>query len=316
MPEFRFAFPAAFLVVIPAILIYLWQRRHARMLPGVRYSDTRLLTGLSAGLRQRLRRIPDILLLTGTLALIIALAQPQAGTATETIQGRGIDIVIALDISDSMSADDFEPNRLSAAKRVIAQFISQRQVDRIGLVVFAERAFYQSPPTLDYNVLLQLVDQVPFAFQLGMGDRTAVGEGIATAANLLRDSGASSKIIIILTDGENNAGRVDPITAAEAARVLGIRVYVIGVGLLGPRGSEGQATLQRVANIGDGRYFSALQTEDLNDIYREIDRLERSPIEQTFAIRWDDQAHIFILIGLILLLIERILRHTIFQTLP
>lgn len=286
------------------------------MVPGVQYSDTRLLAGLSAGFRQRLRRIPDILLLIGAIAMTFALAQPQAGSATETIRGQGIDIVIALDISDSMSADDFEPNRLTAAKRVIAQFISQRQADRIGLVVFAERAFYQSPPTLDYNVLLQLVDQVPFAFQLGMGDRTAVGEGIATAANLLRDSGASSRVIIVLTDGENNAGRVDPITAAEAARVLGIRIYAIGVGLLGPRGIEGQATLQRVANIGDGQYFSALQTEDLNDIYREIDRLERSPVEQTFTVRWHDQAYIFILFALVVLLTERILRHTIFQTLP
>ena len=237
MTEFRFAYPLAFILLLVPLPIYFVPalqkcRPQAGMLP---YSDTRLFRGLRIGWKVRLRCIPDILRWTAWILLIIGLARPQTGRAQEVIRGQGLDIALALDISSSMAALDFEPqNRLETAKTVIADFVSGREFDRIGLVVFARNAFHQVPPTLDYAIFLQLLDQVTLVSALeGTEDRrldgTAIGLGLASAANMLRSGASASKVIILLTDGSNNAG-LDPLYAALAVAALGIRIYTIGMG--------------------------------------------------------------------------------------
>ncbi|MCA9889211.1 MAG: VWA domain-containing protein [Anaerolineae bacterium] len=319
MSDFRFANPEVFLLLVPAVLLaaLVWRNRWSTSSPVLRYSDTNLLSAFSATTRMRLRRLPDLMTVAAWLLLIVLLARPQVGDAEISTSGAGIDIVLALDISDSMANDDFAPNRLEAAKAVITDFVSQRRYDRIGLVVFAEQAFYQAPPTTDYNVLLSLVESTPFAHELGLGDRTAVGMGIATAANMLRSSNAPSRVIILLTDGENNAGQIDPITAAEAASALGIRIYTIGIGLSSSASSDVDfTTLQRIANIGQGQHYVALDRQDLFDIYEEISGLEAVDRTNQFRLLWQDVGWPLIIAALVLLLIERILRNTIFQTIP
>lgn len=319
MSDFRFAYPLVWLLLVPAVLFIAlwWRNRYHSNGPVLRYSDTSLLSNLDASTRLRLRQLPNILRLLAWICLLTALARPQMGNTSVELRGQGIDIVLALDISDSMATDDFAPNRLEAAKSVIADFVSNRISDRIGLVVFAEQAFYQAPPTVDYNILLELVESAPFAHDLGLGDRTAVGLGIATATNMLRSSTAPSKVIILLTDGENNAGQIDPITAAEAARAVGVRIYTIGIGVnSGTSGNMDFATLQRIASIANGRHYLALDTDDLFDIYNEINNLETVNVDSQLNIRWQDMGQPFLIAALLALLLERILRHSIFQTIP
>ena len=320
MADFRFAYVPVFLLLIPAILlgIYWWRGQSNRMPPVLRYSDTRLLAGLPAGIRLRLRRLPDILRLVAWFLLLIALARPQSGSDEEILRGRGIDIVMALDISDSMSASDFNGlTRFDAARDVIRDFIDGRVYDRIGLVVFAEDAFYQAPLTLDYHILTQLMEEVPLAGDIGLSNKTAIGLGMATSINMLRKSAAPSKVVILITDGANNAGEIDPISAANAAAAFGIRIYTIGIGTAGDNENAlDEPTLLEIASITDARYFNALNLTDLQNVYEQIDRLERSPVERRLNIQWRDQAWGFLITALVLLLLERTMRHTIFQTIP
>lgn len=320
MADFRFAYVPVFLLLIPAILlgIYWWRGQSNRMPPVLRYSDTRLLAGLPAGIRLRLRRLPDILRLVAWFLLLIALARPQSGSDEEILRGRGIDIVMALDISDSMSASDFNGlTRFDAARDVIRDFIDGRVYDRIGLVVFAEDSFYQAPLTLDYHILVQLMEEVPLAGDIGLSNKTAIGLGMATSINMLRKSAAPSKVVILITDGANNAGEIDPISAANAAAAFGIRIYTIGIGTAGDSENPlDEPTLLEIASITDARYFNALNLDDLQNVYGQIDRLERSPVERRLNIQWRDQAWSFLIAVLVLLLLERVMRHTIFQTIP
>jgi len=317
MTDFRLAFPLALALFLPLLLALLWQGRALRSAaPVLRYSDTRLLRGLSASLRLRLRRLPDFLRLLAWAALVLALARPQSGQAEVRLSGQGVDIVLALDISNSMATNDFEGlSRLSAAKRVSANFILGREFDRMGLVVFSEDALYQAPPTLDYSLLMEALEAVTFAEDLGLSNRTALGMGIGMGLNMLNSSRAAGKIIILVTDGANNAGRIDPITAAEMAAALGVRVYTIGIGAPSS-GDLDLLTLGRIASISGGRSFNALQLDDLSAVYAEIDRLEASPVERLLITEWEEQAHLPLLLALILLITERFLRHTVFQSLP
>lgn len=330
---YRFAHPLALaLLLLPlvAFLLYYtgrWPRQAAAMF----YADTRLTEGLQVSWRVRLRRLPDVLRMAAWVMLVIGLARPQSGQAQEVIRGQGIDMVLALDISGSMAALDFDPqSRLEAAKAVISDFVSGREFDRIGLVVFAQDAFHQAPPTLDYDILLQLLDEVRLAPDLGLEDGTAIGMGLASAANMLRTSTAPSRLVILLTDGANNSGAVDPITAAQGLNLLGLRIYTIGMGRTGlvpvPIDNAGntriiesdldEETLQAIADIADGRYFRAVDLTDLQQIYEQIDVLERSDIERQVLVRWQEQAAVWLVGGLALLVTERVLRHTIFQTIP
>lgn len=327
----HFAIPwLLLLLIIPVALalLPLWARRRAQPAT-VQYSDLSLTTHLSPSWRQRARFILPALRLLALALLIIAFARPQAGSAREVIIGEGIDIVIVLDISGSMAALDFEPNRLGAAKRVIHDFIQERQYDRIGFVIFASEAFSQVPPTLDYKVLERVLDETQVSWDIGLDSGTAIGLGLANGANMLRDSKADSRIILLLTDGANNSGQIDPITAAQVAKALDIRVYTIGAARPGPaalpfpdgrveyRDSEiDEETLRRIADITGGLYFRAENAEGLREIYDTINDMERSQIEVRTFTRYRELAAWLIVPAALLLTLEILLRRTIFRTIP
>lgn len=325
---FRFAHPiwllALLLIPLPALV-----RRKQGGPATLQYSDLQLVRGLPQSARLRLHWVPSALRLGGLALLILAIARPQTGRALEVIRGRGVDIVMALDISGSMAALDFEPqNRLGAAKQVINEFIEKRRYDRIGLVVFAREAFSQSPPTFDYPVLRRLLAEIQLAPELGLEDATAIGLGLAQAASMLTDSDAQSRVIILLTDGVNNAGQIDPLTAAQAAAALDIKVYTIGAARPGqapvPFGpttrlveSEiDEETLQQIADETGGLYFRAKDTAGLQQIYDQINQLEKSEVEIQVFTRYRELAGWLLLPALGLILLEMLLRSTFFRTLP
>lgn len=330
---FRFAAPLllALLAMLPWLAL---RRRGATALPAaLRYADTRLVAGGRPSWRARLR---PLLAWSRWLALaltIIALARPQLSQARQTVEGEGVDIALALDISGSMASLDFEPqNRLQASKQVIRDFIAARPHDRIGLVIFAQTAFNQSPTTADHAVLQRQLDQVQLAPDLGLEDGTAIGLGLANAANLLKESKARGKVIVLLTDGVNNAGEVDPLTAAEAARALGIRVYTIGAGRPGQvpvpvPGIFGQrvayqesvideATLQKIAETTGGAFYRAQDTAGLARVYAEINRLEPSRYEIHVFERQRELAGWLLVPALLVVVLELGLRHTWLRRLP
>lgn len=337
MTFFRFAHPVMFaLFLFPLLAFVVPQLRTflSREPASIRYSDTRLLANLPSSWRLRFRWLPDLLRALAWCLLIIVLARPQSGSQADVIRGRGIDVVLALDISSSMAALDFEPeNRLQAAKHVISDFVSRREFDRIGLVVFARTAFHQAPLTLDYNILLQLLDQVQLAPELNSMDGrnldgTAIGLGLAAAGNMLRSGGAASKVVILLTDGANNAG-VSPIQAAAALEALGIRVYTIGMGkpglveipdangeLITVESDLNETDLRSIAEIAQGLYFRAESLEGLQQVYERIDRLEQSDVERRIFIRWQDRSFGIIAAAILILILERILRLVVFRGLP
>jgi len=317
------------LLVVPILLALMPLLVRSRRQPAtLDYSDLRLMP-LSPSLRQRGRFILPIMRFLALALLIIALARPQAGSAREIITGEGIDIAIVLDISGSMAALDFEPNRLGAAKRVISEFIQQRQYDRVGLVIFASEAFSQVPPTLDYKVLERVLEDTQVSWDIGLDSGTAIGLGLANGANMLRDSKADSRVIVLLTDGANNSGQVDPLTAAQIAKALNIRVYTIGAARPGPaalpfpdgrveyRDSEiDEETLRKIADITGGLYFRAEDGEGLRKIYDTINKLERSQVEVKTFTRYRELATWLILPGALLLTLEILLRRTLFRTIP
>jgi Ca-activated chloride channel family protein len=289
----------------------------------------RLTTHLTPSLRQRLLFILPIMRYVALALLIMALARPQSGSAREVITGEGIDIAIVLDISGSMASLDFEPNRLGAAKRVIRDFIKERQYDRIGLVIFATEAFSQVPPTLDYQVLERVLDETQVSWDIRLDSGTAIGLGLANGANMLRDSDADSRVIVLLTDGANNSGQIDPLTAAEIAKALDIRVYTIGAARPGPaalpfpdgrieyRDSEiDEETLRKIADITGGLYFRAEDVRGLREIYDTINDLERSQVEVRTFTRYEELAHWFIIPATLLLVLDQLLRRSLLRTIP
>ena len=274
-------------------------------------------------LKNRLRDLPQIFKILAICLLIIALARPQSSTNWEESTTEGIDIVLSMDISGSMLAEDLKPNRLEASKDVAVDFISKRVNDRIGLVIFSGESFTQCPLTTDHNVLINLFKDVKSGM---VEDGTAIGMGLATAVNRLKDSDAISKIIILLTDGVNNKGVVAPFTAAEIAKQFGIRVYTIGVGTEGyapypfqtPFGVQYQdvevqideETLQNIATVTDGKYFRATNNSKLKEIYKDIDKLEKSKIEVTEFHKRSEEFSYFAIPAFIILLFGFILEKT------
>ena len=263
--------------------------------------------------------------------LIIAMARPQSGLRAEQIKTEAIDIMMALDLSGSMRALDFQPqDRLQAAKEEAARFIQGRRNDRIGLVVFSKESFTQCPLTNDYAILLKLLDRV----QIGMiEDGTAIGMGIATSVNRLRASSAKSKVVILLTDGMNNAGKIDPLTAARLAQTMKIKIYSIGIGKPGmaPYPVEDpifgiryvqmetqidEPTLQQIAQMTGGQYFRAKDKNSLRQIYQEIDHLEKTPISVKNWTEYEELFSFFAIPSFILLIGEVLLRQTRFRKLP
>jgi len=333
---FRFESPwyLALLLLLPflalwPLLIHKWSRPSA-----LRYASVKLAAKSIRSWRIMAR--PWLLLLRVAVIglVIIALARPQTGQARDIITGEGVDIALAVDISGSMASLDFEPaDRLEAAKSVIENFVQERPYDQIGLVAFASNAFNQSPPTVDHNVLLRLLNRIELATDLGIDDGTAIGMGLANAANMLKDSQAESKVVILLTDGVNNAGQIDPLTAAEAANSLGIKVYTIGMGRPGQvpvpvtdafgrqqvvyqESTLDEATLQEIAETTGGRYFRAEDTAELEQIYDEINALEQSQIEIESYTRYRELAVWLLVPALFLLLAELALRKTVLRRLP
>jgi len=334
--SFQFANPwfLLLLLVLPLLWLLLRNRRGPANYAALRFSDVSSLQGGGRSMRQRLRWLPTILRVLVMAAMILGLARPQWVQAREIVSGEGVDIALALDISGSMAALDFEPqNRLEAAKSVIGDFIDERTHDRIGLVIFAADAFHQSPPTVDHRVLKRLLDETRLAPELGIADGTAIGMGVANAANMLKNSTAASRIVILITDGVNNAGQIDPATAAAAAKALGIRVYTIGMGRPGPvpvrvpdlyggsavimqESALDLDSLQKIADTTGGQFFRADNPESLRAIYDEIDRLERSEYEVEMFTESQELAGMVMVPALLLLLAELFLRQSWLRTLP
>jgi Ca-activated chloride channel homolog len=318
MSNLTFANPGVLLLLIllPALGIWYWYRLRSKE-SAIRYPTLTPFASIAPTRKERLRHVPFILRLCALGLIIIALARPQSTTKVENVHSEGIDIVLALDISSSMLSEDLQPNRIEAAKSVAQEFISGRTNDRIGLVIFSSESFTQCPLTVDYGVLTSLVKHV----KTGMiEDGTAIGLGIATSVARLKDSKAKSKIIILLTDGKNNRGEIDPLTAAQLAQTYGIRIYTIGVGTNGqapypvqtPFGIRYQmlpvdideGTLQQIADLTVGKYFRASDNGKLKAIYKEIDQLEKTRIEVRSYRRYAEMFYSFGIVAFFLMVVE------------
>ncbi len=314
-------------LLLPMIAWYIYKDRDSGA--SLQFSSLRGFDKWSGAVRQYLRHALFVFRILALTLLIVVMARPQSTKNWRNVTTEGIDIIIALDISSSMLARDFQPNRLNASKNVAKEFISGRPYDRMGLVVFSGESFTQCPLTTDHAVLINLFRDI----ESGMiEDGTAIGNGLATSVNRLKDSKAISKVIILLTDGVNNRGEIAPITAAEIAKTFGIRVYTIGVGSQGmapypvntPYGIQYrnmkveiyEEVLQEVASITDGKYFRATNNRKLKEIYEEIDRLEKSKIDVREISRREEEYLNFAMIGLILILVEGLLRSTVLRSLP
>lgn len=328
--DITFAYPWVlyFLAIIPLIAIWYWFKKRKNQ-ASITYSSIGIFRDLTPTFRERLRFLPDMLRLIAIGLLIIALARPQTFLSGENVYTEGIDISMVLDISGSMLAEDLKPNRLEAAKNVMDEFISARTSDRIGLVVFARDAFTQCPLTIDYSVLRNLLFQIKSGM---IDDGTAIGNAIANGVNRLKDSNAKSKVVILLTDGVNNAGEVDPVSASEIAKTFGVRIYTIGVGTRGeapypvqtPFGTRYQMIpveideniLKEIANTTGGKYFRATNNTALANIYKEIDSMEKAKVEITSYRNASEMFYGWLGAGLLLILLEFTLSKTVFRKLP
>ncbi|MEA2031857.1 MAG: VWA domain-containing protein [candidate division Zixibacteria bacterium] len=317
-------------LIILAMLLYHFKRKRFRS-ASVKYSDIRIVKRAARSSRQRFRFVLLVLRVLAVAVFIVAFARPRAGTEYREVTSEGIDIMMTLDVSSSMQAEDFKPNnRLFVAKEEIKKFIEKRINDRIGLVVFARYSYTQCPLTTDYGVLLNFVNQVNFG---QIEDGTAIGMALANSVNRLRDSKSKSKVIILLTDGDNNAGEIDPITAANLAAAFDIKVYTIGAGksgqalypyqdpIFGKRyvyqpTKIDEETLKKIAKRTDGKYFRARSGDELESIYEQIDKMEKTEIEVAAHIQYKELFHYFVYSGLILLVLEMLLANTYFRKLP
>jgi len=314
-----------FMLVIPPMIFWYWYRNRSR------YAELKLptLEGIKSmsSWRVYLRPLLFAFRLAAIALLITAFARPQSDSSEKEVTTEGIDIVIAHDVSGSMLAEDFKPNRLGAAKKNAIEFISNRPDDRIGLVVFAGESFAQAPLTTDTALLKKLVGEIRTGL---MTDMTAIGLGLSNCVNLLRDSEAKSKVVILLTDGVNNFGDTSPISAAEAAIKFDVRIYTIGVGTIGqamvpvktPVGVRrylqevriDEDLLREVAKMTGGKYFRATGNTELMAIYEDIDKLEKSLTETSILERNAEEFLDFALLAFLFLVIEIFLRYTLFKT--
>lgn len=331
---FAFAHPWVLLLLLLLPLLA-WLKGKFGGTAGVTFSNTAMLAKIGNRRRSRAGAILAALTYLALALFIVALARPQLGRVTTRVQATGVDIMLVLDVSRSMLAEDFtignrRANRIDAVKLVTEQFIRERPNDRIGLVAFAGRPYLVSPLTLDHDWLIRNLERLRIGL---VEDGTAIGSAIASAANRLKDKEAKTKLIVLLTDGDNNAGKVQPLTAAEAAKALGIRIYTIGAG------TEGEApfpltnqfgrtvyrnvlvkfdekTLQDIATMTSGRYFRATDTNSLRTIFGEIDKLEKSKVEVEKTAHYRDLFMWFLIPGLICVSLEILLSQTVWRRLP
>jgi Ca-activated chloride channel homolog len=316
------------LVFVPVMVVWYILRRNTTT-TAIGYSDISGMQNVRPTFRQRMMHLPFIIRMLIVCLLIFILARPQKSFDKSDFKVEGIDILMALDISGSMLSEDFKPNRIEAAKDVAMQFIDGRPNDRIGLVIFSAEAFMQCPLTIDHKVLKSFFSEVKSGM---ITDGTAIGDGLGLSVAHIKNSTAVSKVIILLTDGVNNTGSIDPLTAAEIAKKFGIRVYTIGVGTMGKAPYPFQTAfgiqyqnidvqidedlLKHVADATGGQYFRATNKQKLQDIYGQIDKLEKSKIDVTRFSNRHDEYFIFILVAIGLLLTEIILRYTVFKKIP
>jgi Ca-activated chloride channel family protein len=319
-----------FLIVVPVMIAwYIYKAKKGK--PELQISSIDGFNQKKPSAVVRLIHIPFILRCITVSLIIVALARPQTRLSWQDMSTEGIDIMLAMDLSPSMLARDFKPNRLESAKNVVMEFIDGRPSDRIGLVVFSGEAFTQCPLTIDHSVLKNLLTSVEPNF---LPDGTAIGLGLATAVNRLRESKSTSKVIILITDGENNAGSVSPLTAAEIAQLYGMRVYTIGVGTRGmayspvaryPNGEFAfdyaevridENLLKQISSMTNGQFFRATNNKSLEEIYKKIDQLEKTKFDVTEFRRKKEEFMPLALLASLLLCVEWLLRNTLMRSIP
>lgn len=330
MKDITFAYPEFFylLLLIPFLIgWYIWRRKQNH--PELQVHTIEAFKATNISFRNVMKHGLLVLRVLAFTAAVFALARPQSSSSGKTISTEGIDIVISLDISTSMLAEDLKPNRIEAAKKTAVQFVKNRKNDRIGLVIFAAESFTQCPVTSNHSELINLTN----AIKTGMvDDGTAIGNGLATAVSRLKDSKAKSRVIVLLTDGENNTGFIAPLTAADMAKTFGIRVYTIGVGTRGVApypfktayGTQYQNVevrideelMKKIATITGGQYFRATNTKGLEKIYEEIDQMEKTKIDVMHFTRKGEEFLPFALLALGFIGIELILRYTYLRSIP
>ena len=314
-------------LLIPYIVWYVMKRKKTE--PTLQVSTTRMYMKAPKSWKIYLLHTPFVLRTVAIIMVILILARPQTTDNWQNTEIEGIDIMLAVDVSTSMLAEDLKPNRLEAAKQVASEFINGRPNDNIGLTIFAGESFTQCPLTVDHAVLLDMIHNIKCGL---ITDGTAVGMGIANAVTRLKDSKAKSKVIILLTDGTNNKGDISPMTAAEIAKSFGIRVYTIGVGTNGmapypyPVGNTVQyvsmpveideKTLTEIAGTTDGNYFRATSNSKLKEVYEEIDKLEKTKLNVKEYSKRDEEYHWFALAAFLCVLLEVLLRNSVLKKIP
>ena len=333
-PSFSFAHPwvLLFLLLLPVLALL---RGRLGGTPGILFSSTSLVLAVGKKRRSKAGAMLASLVLAAMALLIVALARPQFGRTLEHVTASGVDIMLALDVSGSMIAEDYtigssRANRIDVVKKVTQQFIESRPNDRIGIIAFAGRPYLVSPLTLDHDWLIRNLDRVKIGL---VEDGTAIGSGLASAVARLKDRDSKTKIIVLLTDGANNAGKVQPLTAAEAGKALGIKIYSIGAGSNGPvpvpmKDPFGRTVyqkmvfdfdeklLEQIAKIGEGKYFRAADTRSMDATFREIDRLEKTKIEVEKTADYRDLVAPLLAASALLVAAEAILSQTLWRRLP
>lgn len=320
------------LLLLLPVLLWLFSLIHKKREAVWRISTTESLKKLPVPARIKWRPLLQVLRSVAFVAFIIALARPQRTDTSENIDSNGIDIVISMDISGSMLAEDFKPNRLDAAKEVAKKFVEERVSDRIGLVIFSGESFTQCPITIDHKVVLEQIENVKSGV---LQDGTAIGMGLATAVDRLRDARGKSRVVILMTDGINSVmggNTIDPVTALEIAKAYKVKVYTIGVGTLGqalypvqtPNGIEkrmmpvqiDEPLLKKISKETGGRYYRATNNVSLEKVYQEIDKLEKTKVEVSAYTQYSEAFFLLAIIGISALFLETILRNTLFRVLP
>jgi Ca-activated chloride channel family protein len=331
MFQYQFENPQFFwlLLLVPLLVVWYWYSRE-RQAPELRYPNSEDLAHLSGNWLAKLRPFLHVLRILAICLVIVAMARPRTTEqSSKTRSAEGIDIVMAVDVSASMLAKDLRPNRLEATKDVAALFITQRPNDRIGLVVYAGESYTQTPLTSDHKIVQNSLKDLKYGL---IQDGTAIGMGLATAVNRLKDSKAKSKVIILLTDGENNTGEIDPLTATQLAQEFNIRTYTIGVGTKGtaptPAAYDARGNfiyrnlpvnideelLQQIAEETGGNYFRATDNEKLQEIYAEIDQLEKTKLKELKFYSYEEKFEVFAIWGFIFFALELLLRLTIYRS--
>jgi len=330
MTNISFAHPYWFTLLLFPVLMVVWYiLKQRKLIPSIILSTTPFLAKQKPSFRRVLKHVLFAFQVLAVILMIIALARPQTSNNLQDVETEGIDIVLSLDVSGSMLARDFKPDRLEASKDIAAEFINNRPNDRIGLVIFSATSFTQCPLTTDHAALINLFKSVKYGL---LEDGTAMGDGLSTAVLRIKDSNSKSKVIILLTDGVNNSGSIDPVTAAEIAKTYGIRVYTIGVGTVGqapypvqtPFGTQLQmmkvdideGVLKQIADITGGQYFRATSNDKLRQIYSEIDKMEKTKILIHEYKKKKEEFYLWLLIASGILVFSSLLNVSLLKKLP